>query len=71
MNLEKLKTKLVDTCLHLKATKDRKKAITAAMGEEVKGSERRIDAISEAIKTNSCEPLIDIFDEDEIDELRT
>jgi len=66
---DNLKLKLVDTCIHLSKTKDDKKAHLAAFGEEIKGAEKRIEALSNAIKGDDITLLIEAFDEYEVDAL--
>lgn len=52
-----LKTKLVDTCLHLKKTELDKKASNAGFSEEIKGAKEKIDALTEAIHSECVEAL--------------
>ena len=52
-----LKTKLVDTCLHLQQTELDKKESNAGFSEEIKGSKERIKALSESINSGSVEAL--------------
>lgn len=56
-----LKTKLVDTCLHLKKTEADKKASMAGFSEEIKGSKEKIDALTQAIASECVEGLVDAY----------
>ena len=52
-----LKTKLVETCLHLNRTEADKKESNAAFSEEIKGAKTRINLLSEAVNSGSLEGL--------------
>lgn len=64
---ERLKSKLVDTCIHLSKTKQDKRESLAGFTDEIKGSEKRIEALSEAIKNHDFQLLHGTFSEVEID----
>ena len=52
-----LKTKLVETCLHLNKTEADKKESNAGFSEEIKGAKMRVNLISEAINSGDIEGL--------------
>ena len=64
-----LKTKLVETCLHLEKTEADRKASNAAFNEEIKGGKLRILVLSKSIKSESMIPIVDEFGPEYADEL--
>ena len=64
-----LKTKLVETCLHLSKTKADKKESTAAFNEEIKGAEVRVNLLSEAVNSGSIEALVHEYGAEYVDDI--
>jgi hypothetical protein len=56
-----LKTKLVETCLHLKKTEQNKKDSSYAFTKEIRGGRERINALSQAILEDSVEELMNVY----------
>lgn len=69
MNLEPLKKKLVDTCIHLEQTEADKKCRMSSYTEEIKGAKSRIMALSRAINQNDLAELGSAFNDVEMGEL--
>ena len=64
-----LKTKLVETCLHLEETEENKKASSSSYNEEIKGSKERVKALSRSIKDSSTLPLSEVYGDEYVDSL--
>jgi len=64
-----LKTKLVETCLHLNKTKADKKESLAAFSEEIKGAEKRVNLLSEAVNSEGMEGLAHEYGVEYVEEL--
>jgi len=64
-----LKTKLVETCLHLNKTKADKKDSNAAFNEEIKGAETRVNLLSEAVNSGRFEGLAHEYGNEYVEEL--
>lgn len=69
MNIEKLNKKLVEQVEYLKDQEQAKKDYNKGAGEIIKDAKKRVNALAEAIKTRSFEPLEKAFDLFEIEEL--
>ncbi len=66
---ERMNRKLLDTIKLLSEEKERKREVTALFNENIKASQKRIDALAEAIESDDILPLQGVLYKEEIEAL--